>query len=111
MLLIVVGKFNTYLQYEPSANATSDMFEVAAPIKKESELLEVLVSRVVDGDTFVGDNNERYRIAYMDAPEKDQQYGIESSDFLTALIEGENCEVNILYKDKYGRNVVNAFVN
>lgn len=77
--------------------------------KSELKKYEVNVKRVIDGDTFIDTNDNRYRIAFIDAPEKKQAFGNEASVFLKALIEDQNIKIENLYKDKYGRVVAKAY--
>lgn len=74
------------------------------------------VIKIIDGDTFYIVNNEKkifkIRIADIDAPEKKQHFGKESSDFIKSKIFGKY--VNIInqknkYKDKYGRILGDVF--
>jgi endonuclease YncB( thermonuclease family) len=73
------------------------------------------ISRVIDGDTVVvriPDNGELVcRLAYIDAPELDQPWGLEARDMLVEM-SGYDVEVNILNYDKYHRaicDIVNPF--
>lgn len=67
------------------------------------------VIKVADGDTvtIVEDNGKKTRVRFygVDAPEKDQEYGIKSLDVLKKLIDGKQVEVNVKDKDQYGRVV------
>ena len=64
--------------------------------------------RVYDGDTFTYYGKERtvkVRLYGIDAPEKDQTYGIESTKALQAYLYGQNFTVYIDSHDKYGRAI------
>jgi micrococcal nuclease len=45
---------------------------------------QAVVEQVVDGDTLVlmGDESEKFELAYIDAPEREQPYGKEAKNFL-----------------------------
>ena len=64
-------------------------------------------TRVSDGDTIhvVTDGNVKFKVRLdrIDAPEKDQPYGKESTAYLTKLIKGRTVRVEWQKKDKYGR--------
>jgi micrococcal nuclease len=65
----------------------------------------VLVTRVIDGDTF-HTQDSRFRIAEIDAPELNQVYGIQSKKYLSKLILYKSVKVKVLNTDKYGRKIV-----
>jgi micrococcal nuclease len=75
---------------------------MAPPIFYEGTVL-----RVVDGDTFVFQTEEgslKVRMDGIDAPEKDQTYGLESTKFLNAYLYKKG---KLIYKgvDRYGRTL------
>ena len=47
---------------------------------------------VTDGDT-INLNDERIRLTCIDAPEKDQPYGLEATEHLMKLLQGKKIEV------------------
>jgi len=64
------------------------------------------VTRVSDGDTiWVTDaaGKHKIRLDKIDAPESDQPFGKESTQFLNDLVYGKKVEVRWTAKDKYGR--------
>lgn len=64
------------------------------------------VTRVSDGDTvWVTDaaGKHKIRLDKIDAPESDQPFGKESTQFLKDLIYGKEVEVHWAEKDRYGR--------
>ena len=78
--------------------------------QKEAEKTKVIIGRctmVSDGDTIhvVTDGNEKFKVRLdrIDAPEKDQPYGKESTAYLTSLIRGKTVRVEWQKKDQYGR--------
>ena len=71
----------------------------------------VRVTSIVDGDTFKGlnaENNEiRFRIYGIDAPERNQAFGSKSRQYLSDLIFRQTVGIKIQKKnDGYGRPVV-----
>ena len=78
--------------------------------QKEAEKTKVIIGRctkVSDGDTIhvVTDGNVKFKVRLdrIDAPEKDQPYGKESTAYLTSLIRGKTVRVEWVKKDQYGR--------
>jgi len=73
----------------------------------------VVVSKVIDGDTFDAASGERIRLADVDAPEYDEYGYYEAKDFLASLIDGELVYLDIddVYgQDKYGRWICVVYV-
>lgn len=63
---------------------------------------------VMDGDTVLvlkAGRKIKIRLADIDAPEKDQNYGIASRDSLIGMVQHREVQVNALAVDKYGRTV------
>lgn len=82
------------------------------------ELLEVnrfsvKVTRVIDGDTFVGDINifpfnitlvnQHFRVFGVDTPEHGEVNFFEATEFTASHIEGKELTVKIIEKDAFGR--------
>ena len=76
---------------------------------------EVLVARVVDGDTYIFVNrlgNEiRCRMYGIDAPEMKQDFGKKSKDNLSKMIEKQTVRVELVDIDRYGRAIVKTYLN
>lgn len=87
---------------------------------------EVLVTKVIDGDTIVGtlhthlldiqlDLKEiHFRLLDINAPEKTgatKEAGERSRDYLKSIIEGQIVFVSCEKKDKYGRQLATVFYN
>ena len=70
----------------------------------------VQVVGITDGDTFKGltkENEEiKYRIYGIDAPEKKQAFGTKSKEYLSNLIFGKTVGIKVDSKDRYGRLIV-----
>ena len=73
------------------------------------------VISVADGDTFtmLTDNNERIKIRLyaIDAPERGQDFGTKSREFLNSLCYGKRVTVEKKGTDQYSRTLGVAFVN
>ena len=78
--------------------------------------LQGTVVYVYDGDTLLlkeADHGVRHRVrlASIDAPEKDQPYGIESTLLLRKLLQNNTVLANIIDTDKYGRKIAYVHIN
>jgi endonuclease YncB( thermonuclease family) len=65
------------------------------------------ILRVIDGDTFVlqtEEGNLKIRMGGIDAPEKDQDFGLEAGEFLNRYIN-KNVKVIPSGVDRYGRTI------
>lgn len=108
---------NSVVKNEPLASQVGSLKNKASfvinTIKEiaPKDLYPVSVSFVIDGDTFSGAGKNRYRIAFIDAPEKKQMFGAEASEFLKKLIEGKEIQFKELYLDKYGRAVGHVYID
>ena len=78
--------------------------------EKDAAKTKVIIgkcTRVSDGDTIhvVTDGNVKFKVRLdrIDAPEKDQPYGKESTAYLSSLIRGKTVRVEWQKKDRYGR--------
>lgn len=72
------------------------------------------IARVIDGDTYVVSlNGVSYhcRLVNVDAPEKDQPFGMKVRDSVSYLILGKNCQVNIVGFDIYNRALCSVSMN
>lgn len=79
---------------------------------KPSSLVDVL--EILDGDTIVvaAEAGEvRVRLAQIDAPEKDQDFGLQSKLSLTELLRGKKVELIGETKDRYGRLVAEVLLD
>ena len=74
-----------------------------------AEYLESLkIKRVVDGDTvhvFYQDEVYKIRLTEIDAPERDQPYGSNSTEYLKILLKAGMVDVDISGTDRYGRKL------
>ena len=74
-----------------------------------SEYLENLtIKKVVDGDTvhvFYQGEIYKIRLTEIDAPERDQPYGSNSTEYLKSLLKDGKVDVDISGTDRYGRKL------
>ena len=74
-----------------------------------AEYLECLkIKKVVDGDTvhvFYQDEVYKIRLTEIDAPERDQPYGSNSTEYLKGLLKEGRVDVDISGTDRYGRKL------
>lgn len=72
------------------------------------------ILRVIDGDTYVVSlNGVSYhcRLVNVDAPEKDQPFGLKVRDSASSFILGKDCQVIIVGFDVYNRALTSISVN
>lgn len=65
-----------------------------------------LVKTIIDGDTLVIDGDKRIRLAGIKAPDKDEEMGIEATDYLREMVAGKEVFVQVDEKnpkDSLGR--------
>jgi endonuclease YncB( thermonuclease family) len=83
------------------------------PPTNEQQTIVGTVSRVVDGDTvhvISAGTDYTIRLAHIDAPESNQLYGSESTDYLTKLLNKKEVTVKITNKDFFGRHIGNIYL-
>lgn len=82
-------------------------------INNMSPLVDVMVERVIDGDTvdvLIGQKPVRIRLLGIDAPGLSQDAGQDAQQFLARFIEGHSVRVALDSQDKYGRSLGELFV-
>ena len=76
--------------------------------------LEGKVTRVSDGDTIwvtAGGKRVKVRMDRIDAPESNQEYGKESTEYLKRRIHGKTVKVEWGKTDQYGRTLGIVFLD
>lgn len=85
------------------------------PIDALASDFKARIDRVVDGDTLMAITKDgrslRLRLADIDAPEKDQDWGTEATQMLSKMALGKSANVRVEDTDRYGRLVATIFVN
>ena len=74
---------------------------------------EGLVVKVTDGDSVkikAGETTSTIRLLYIDAPEKKQDYGIKSKNFLENLLLNKKVFVVTDKDDRYGRQLADIYL-
>jgi micrococcal nuclease len=66
------------------------------------------VQRVIDGDTFVTQSGKTVRLANVDAPEKGHKGAPAARKDLRELVSRKEVNVEVVARDKYGRQVANV---
>jgi endonuclease YncB( thermonuclease family) len=82
----------------------------------QAEIFSAKVIVVIDGDTVMvlregGSRKAKVRLANIDAPEKDQEFGKQSRESLKELVGGKLVKVDSLAIDQYGRTVAQVTVD
>ncbi|MEM6424236.1 MAG: thermonuclease family protein [Cyanobacteria bacterium P01_D01_bin.128] len=118
--LLIVGAIAVGIRFLPKSVTESLPGGLATATMPDSELYYLVEGSVYDGDTLrvqrCGEQCEelKIRLCGIDAPEKDQQFGIESRDHLRSLIDQgiEDGRLIVLpvEQDQYGRTVAEIFV-
>ncbi|URQ68713.1 thermonuclease family protein [SAR86 cluster bacterium] len=84
-------------------------FLLVLPFFVNGEYLEDLkIKKIVDGDTvhvFYQDEVYKIRLTEIDAPERDQPYGSNSTEYLKGLLKEGRVDVDISGTDRYGRKL------
>ncbi|MDI6811183.1 MAG: thermonuclease family protein [archaeon] len=80
---------------------------IVEPSKAPSEYQSALVTQVVDGDTIAVEGGTRVRLIGIDAPERDEEYYTEATEYLKSMIlhKEVSLERDITDKDRYGRSL------
>ena len=74
---------------------------------------EAIVVKVTDGDTInVQTKGEifKIRLLYIDAPERNQDYGNSSRDFLKNIIMNKKVIIDTIKNDRYGRQLAEIYL-
>ena len=72
-----------------------------------AEREEVLVTRVIDGDTFESEDAV-YRLVNINTPEKGEKGYLEAKSFLK-ILENKTVEIELIGLDKYSRTLVKVY--
>ena len=70
-------------------------------------MTRVKVSKVIDGDTFEDTRHRFFRLAGVDAPEKNERGYDKTKENLRVMIQGEELVVKQV-AESYGREVIKA---
>jgi micrococcal nuclease len=97
---------------EPEPPAGESSAQTAPASQTPAPEAGVVVSRVVDGDTFELENGETVRLIGINAPERDQPYAAAATTRLQELVSGQavRLEGDVNERDRYGRLLAYVFV-
>lgn len=70
-----------------------------------AETMTATCKRVVDGDTFVLEDDTKIQIWGIDAPEKGQPYASHATGALEKALKGKKLKIKVRRTDQYGRKV------
>ena len=70
-----------------------------------AETMTATCKRVVDGDTFILEDDTKVQIWGIDAPEKGQPYASQATGALEKTLKGKKLTLKVKETDQYGRNV------
>lgn len=74
----------------------------------ESETEQVIIARVIDGDTIELDDGRTVRLVNINAPEKNTQWSAQATAFLKQY-ENTTVEIEALEADRYGRTLARVY--
>jgi len=79
--------------------------KITLPFGKSYNYEDILVTRVVDGNTLQLENGERVRLIGIDCPAIDTEGGKKATEFVKGFVEGKQVrlEFDVEKRDKYGR--------
>lgn len=83
------------------------------PFELFSQTYSGTILSVIDGDTFIlqtEEENIKVRLASIDAPEKDQPFGLDSKAFLSKYLY-DSCFIVKSSLDRYGRTIATLFID
>ena len=90
-------------------HSTSKTTKTKPETKPKENIISGKVVNVADGDTLTILNAEnkqtKIRLYGIDAPEKAQDFGNVSREYLAGLVAGKTIEVTVVDVDQYGRSV------
>ena len=69
---------------------------------------QIVVARVIDGDTFIGEDGRTFRLSNVNAPEHSTSVSEEATHYLS-LFTGAQVRIESLGTDKYGRTLVRLY--
>ena len=71
----------------------------------------IIVTRIIDGDTIELINGQKLRLKGINAPEKSMQFNQETTEFVKQLIENKSIKIESHGTDKYGRTLAYIFID
>ncbi len=104
-LLLSISSFIAGTKYEKQINNAIENQQVISNNQISDFPKEAKVKRVIDGDTVELDKGQIVRLVGVNAPENDQPFDDETTDFVKKLVEGKKIKLEYdAYKsDRFGR--------
>ncbi len=65
----------------------------------DNDRQKIAVAKVIDGDSIVDQHNNRFHLAYIDAPEREQPFGLQAKNFLKQKVANEDVEFVVTDND------------
>ena len=90
------------------AGCQASPVETSSPFERSEDSSAGSVRRIIDGDTVVvvtGGSETTIRLAGVNAPEKNECFFGESTDYLVETVEGATVEIENLGTDQFGRTL------
>ncbi|MCI5218837.1 MAG: hypothetical protein D3914_06520 [Candidatus Electrothrix sp. LOE2] len=101
--------------YSPAGSPSYSSFSTS---NRSSSLSMNMISpkllNVIDGDTIIISflkRERKVRLYGIDSPELSQHYGDQAKEALSGLLSGNDLEITIYDKDKYGRDIGTVIAN
>ena len=76
-----------------------------------TETTNIIVARVIDGDTLELINGQKLRLKGINTPEKSMPFNQEATEFLKKLAENKSLNIESHGTDKYGRTLAYVFID
>lgn len=88
------------------------IFKITKQQKSNKKAYSAKVTKIIDGDTFDTEDNNRIRLAEIDAPEFPKDcYSAQAKERLGKLISNKKIFVEVLKKDNFGRLLSFVYLN
>ena len=92
---------------------TITIFALLLSLLIRSEYFDGLeIKKIIDGDTvhvFFKDEVYKLRLTEIDAPERDQPFGIDATNYLKELLGEGKVDIDISGTDRYGRKLARLY--
>ena len=105
VLCIVIFWYGLGHTFHFSQVINSSQKTVMGMSTQDKNNIQTTVIRVIDGDTFITKEQQKVRYIGINAPEINEPYGMEATQYNKTLIEGKNVHIVLdnMQKDRFGR--------
>ncbi|RJQ37706.1 hypothetical protein C4559_03150 [Candidatus Microgenomates bacterium] len=113
ILFIFFGLFANSRIKQNNTLQTSNNSAITTNVQKPARGKEILVVKILDGDTIETKEGEKIRYIGINAPETGQPKSKEATDFNNKMVLGKSIslEFDVQTKDRYGRSLAYVFIN